>query len=439
LPLFVRLRVSVRELSPVEQFPNGSANLLIDFALVDQTVVLRTPPFGLSRQGLMNAARIQSPLATLVVLTPQPTRATHFVPTTTSWEAPSSSWNTGQASDLGSLHASMAGLPRVAERSEAASSRRSQNCTCSTGCVRNSTTSAEPEGFVVAVGGLADALELVAPVEGASQFRCCTALGRSVPNLTVSVLHNDYKLSNCPVHSRRTGSSALGLRFGTWRLRRPVDRCRHTLELGPTRSDTARGPTAHSGGMGHSRLPSRAEILIAYPAATGLDVSGIAGTKRSLASRPRRAQQLADDMRSANRQTQDARTWPGVGTDGSSGRALLLRRRSPDRYRMSLPDTASPVEGQIELMTGLAPTASKETTTTARPLEGSRREAASYITGPFAAQALADLGAAVLKISRRPVIRTFDSDRRTQPVVSCFVPSITIKSDATLALKKNST
>jgi len=210
-----------------------------------------------------------------------------------------------------------------------------------------------------------------------------TALVVQYPNLNGFVRAQRLQAEQLSVHSRRTGSSALGLHWDMATCGDPLIDVGTLLNYWPDPSDTPEDRPLILEGMATLGLPRGRRFLTAYRRQPASTSAASAGTKRSLASRPPSCSgSWPDDMRSANRQTPGCSNVAAGRTDGSSGRApAYLRRRKPRQVSMSLPDTASPVEGQIELMTGLAPTASKETPTTARPLEGVRVvEAASYIT-----------------------------------------------------------
>jgi aminoglycoside phosphotransferase (APT) family kinase protein len=103
-----------------------------------------------------------------------------------------------------------------------------------------------------------------------------TALGRSVPEpQRVSFVHNDYKLSNCQFTPGEPDRVHSVFDWDMATCGDPLIDVGTLLNYWPDPSDTPEDRPLILEGMATLGLPSRAEILTAYQAATGLDVSGI--------------------------------------------------------------------------------------------------------------------------------------------------------------------
>ncbi len=264
----------------VLQFPNGSANLTYYLRFGDRQLVLRRPPFGRLAPGAHDMAREHKVLSRLWRAYPPAPRALLYCDD----ESVAGSkffvmeyrqgvvvWNTIPP-EL-ARHEDAARRVGFAVVGTLADLHGVDPDSCDLGDL------GRPDGFVARqVSGWRKRWDLVAPAGGLPAMQTAAALldeTQPAPQ-RVAILHNDLKVDNCQfvaddpdhVHSVFDWDMAtLGdplVDFGT------------LLNYWPDPSDADGDRGVYNEGMEHMGLPTHREIIAAYGASTGLDLSGVA-------------------------------------------------------------------------------------------------------------------------------------------------------------------
>jgi aminoglycoside phosphotransferase (APT) family kinase protein len=263
----------------VQQFPNGSANLTYLLHFGSQEVVLRRPPFGQIAPGAHDMRREYRVLSRLWKHYPFAPRALHLCtdPEVIGSDFVVMEYRRGEVL-WGKLSPSMTALPNAARRVGRAVVTALAELHLVDADTAGLSDLGRPGGFVARqVEGWHKRWELVSPEAGSDLMaQVARQLAADLPAAQrVSILHNDFKLDNCQFRPGEPDRVNAVFDWDMATLGDPLVDLGTILNYWPDPADTPDDRPLTPQGMDQMGLPSRAEVVDQYAAATKLDVSGI--------------------------------------------------------------------------------------------------------------------------------------------------------------------